>query len=253
MYNFIDGMGNTVSVPSFPMLFAIKLFGIPHLGTRFRQRILKNILASFHFEKNALALDIGCGYGFNSIALSQAGLQVFAIDTSTKRLAIAKNIAKTLKQKIIFKNTSVYRMSFPSNYFDICVFFEVIEHLQDPEKALLEIFRVLKPKGLLIMSYPLPANNYTLHKALGHLHSGFPDTVFARIIKNARFTQKTTISYAGGPLGKLAVNIYFSSAQFSVVLSALLSPFLDTLLQIDRKVSSQSNATDRIVILKKTY
>lgn len=60
----------------------------------------------------------------------------------------------------IDKNTApdylcaVSNMPFENSSFDTVIFCEILEHLAEPEKALLEIARILKPGGNLIMSVP---------------------------------------------------------------------------------------------------
>lgn len=38
-------------------------------------------------------------------------------------------------------------MQFPSNHFDCVICYHVLEHIPDDQKAMEEIFRVLKPGG----------------------------------------------------------------------------------------------------------
>ncbi len=49
---------------------------------------------------------------------------------------------------------SVYKMPFADNAFDTVIFCEILEHLERPEAAFLEISRILKPGGKLIMTMP---------------------------------------------------------------------------------------------------
>lgn len=48
----------------------------------------------------------------------------------------------------------VQAMPIPDNSFDSAMCFEVLEHVPNPEKALRELFRVLKPGGSLVFSVP---------------------------------------------------------------------------------------------------
>lgn len=48
----------------------------------------------------------------------------------------------------------VQNMPMPDNSFDSAICFEVLEHVPNPEKALRELFRVLKPGGALVFSVP---------------------------------------------------------------------------------------------------
>ena len=49
---------------------------------------------------------------------------------------------------------SVYAIPFPDASFDLCFAFYVLEHTVFPERALLEMLRVLKPGGKLILVFP---------------------------------------------------------------------------------------------------
>jgi SAM-dependent methyltransferase len=59
-------------------------------------------------------------------------------------------------------NLEADRLPFPSNYFDLLIFTETIEHLINPYDALAEIYRVTKPHGKLILTTPnlLRTQNY---------------------------------------------------------------------------------------------
>lgn len=49
----------------------------------------------------------------------------------------------------------LYKMKFSKNRFNYIVMGEVLEHLEDPKKAIKEATRVLKPGGVLALSTPL--------------------------------------------------------------------------------------------------
>lgn len=52
------------------------------------------------------------------------------------------------------------RIPFVDQAFDAVILFDVLEHLEHPERAIAEIFRVLKPGGALLMNTPFM---YPLH------------------------------------------------------------------------------------------
>ena len=60
-----------------------------------------------------------------------------------------------------------HKLPFPEKSFDLVTLFMVLEHLEDPTKAISEIARVLKPKGLLLLTtvqywhtHPCPKDYY---------------------------------------------------------------------------------------------
>lgn len=59
---------------------------------------------------------------------------------------------------------SVYELPFKDEEFDIVLCCSVLEHLEDPRKAIAEMMRVLKPKGRIIVSVPFL---FPLHDAPG--------------------------------------------------------------------------------------
>lgn len=70
-----------------------------------------------------------------------------------------------------------YNSSISDNFYDVIFFLEVIEHVNNPFDAITEIYRILKPHGLLVLSTPfnlrihgpLPDNYRFTEHGLRHL------------------------------------------------------------------------------------
>ena len=112
-----------------------------------------------HFE----ILDIGCGKGtdvfmLNSL-LKNFSTRFTAIDISRVSIEFA-NMLKEIRgdQNCFFKVGDAEKLEFDNNTFDIVLCSEVIEHLPKPERCLAEIYRVLKTKGLAVITTPNPRN-----------------------------------------------------------------------------------------------
>ena len=97
-------------------------------------------------------LDVGCGNGFllDHIRRQHLGVDVFGCDFSWQ---LCKN-STNLHQKGIFVQGDGEELPFLSNIFDAVFITEVLEHIIKPESVLLEIRRVLKPNGKLVLSVP---------------------------------------------------------------------------------------------------
>lgn len=112
----------------------------------------KRNLISFFLNQNlkntgSKILDVGCGTGKNLETFSKFG-QVWGIDNSKEAIIFCRRRG--------FKNIvkgNIERMPFEKNSFDAITALDVLEHVNDSE-ALTEIKRVLRKKGILIITVP---------------------------------------------------------------------------------------------------
>ncbi|HYI94504.1 MAG TPA: methyltransferase domain-containing protein [Bryobacteraceae bacterium] len=104
------------------------------------------------FSKGAAVLDAGCGTGYGSHALSSDALRVVGIDLSEEATRYAADHYPALNQRWL--TGSCTELPFGDATFDTVVAFEVIEHLHDWPKLLIEAKRVLKPQGVFMVSTP---------------------------------------------------------------------------------------------------
>lgn len=95
-------------------------------------------------------IDIGCGEGITLKKLIKKfpDKNIRGIDYSRENVGICK------KHGLPVKYGSVYDLKIEDNSVDCVIFLEVIEHLNNPRKALKEIHRILKKNGLLILLFP---------------------------------------------------------------------------------------------------
>lgn len=87
-------------------------------------------------------LDIGCGGGH--FLLHMKGWEKFGVELSAKARAAAASRGITT-----FAN--LHQARFPDSFFDVVTMFAVIEHMADPRGAILEVARIVKPGGLLVI------------------------------------------------------------------------------------------------------
>lgn len=96
-------------------------------------------------------LEIGSGEGYGIEYLSSKADRYTAIDKFPSQY----NLSDSEKKKIHFHQMSVPPLeNIANNSFDYAVSFQVIEHIQDDEFFIREIYRVLKPGGKLILTTP---------------------------------------------------------------------------------------------------
>lgn len=95
-------------------------------------------------------LDIGCGVGFYSNLLRSSGYNVIGMDISEEMLKEAKKRYPHIE----FICNSIESTSFKNDSFDAIIAIEVIEHVFDIHKSLLEINRILRKDAYLILTVP---------------------------------------------------------------------------------------------------
>lgn len=101
-------------------------------------------------------LDIGCGDGVYTIRLADGFSRVDAIDIQADRLALfAERLnGDPAARRITVSEMSVTKLDYPDSTFDLVTSIEVLEHIQELDRALEEIHRVLKPGGRFAFTTP---------------------------------------------------------------------------------------------------
>ena len=94
-------------------------------------------------------LDAGCGTGWFSAEAQRRGAVVVAIDMGVELLKQAAQ-----KSSLSLVAADALALPFADNSFDICISTEVIEHTTNPEQAVYELGRVVKPGGIIVLTTP---------------------------------------------------------------------------------------------------
>ena len=94
-------------------------------------------------------LDVGVGDGY-TIRLVKPHGEIAGIDFDPNELMAA------VSRRITAKEGSAYDIPFPEQSFDVVTCFEVLEHLEFPSSALRAMEKVLRPRGYLVISTPVP-------------------------------------------------------------------------------------------------
>ncbi|WP_430788752.1 class I SAM-dependent methyltransferase [Virgibacillus flavescens] len=98
-----------------------------------------------HLKKGSKVYDIGCGDGYGTYKLQQAGYDVIGMDLSSEMVNLAKERAKDIS----FVQGDVMDLPFENNSCDGVVSINVLEWTEIPATALKQLSRVLKKDGLL--------------------------------------------------------------------------------------------------------
>lgn len=99
-----------------------------------------------------VVLDIASGEGYGSNILSRKAKYVYGVDIDNTTVQLAK--LKYKKNNLEFLVGTASGIPLEDDSIDVVVSFETIEHHDEHDKMMIEIKRVLKPEGLLIISTP---------------------------------------------------------------------------------------------------
>ena len=118
---------------------------------RARNRLITALL-HHHFLGAESFLEIGCGTGFvlASVAAAFPRLRVAGSEVHHARLSIARG---RLSEAVELWQMDARRIPFTSE-FDVIGAFDVLEHIDDDQAVLAELFRVVRPGGGIIVSVP---------------------------------------------------------------------------------------------------
>ena len=105
------------------------------------------VFSLFEIKHGDAVLDVGCGTGNYTIELAKRGADVVGVDSSEEMLIWARQKAQGERLKVNFQVADALNLPFPDESFDLILSNGLLCFLKEPEKALMEMHRVLKPGG----------------------------------------------------------------------------------------------------------
>lgn len=116
-----------------------------------KKKVIKELLK---YTKTKNIIDLGCGDG-GLIEITSEKSKYTGVDISPTQVKYAREQIKKLNRK----NAKVYEadlmmLAIKDNTYDMALACDVVEHVLNPEKLLLEIKRIVKPHGTIIISIP---------------------------------------------------------------------------------------------------
>lgn len=143
-------------------------------------------------------IDIGCGYGFFLDEAKKKNLSVFGIEPAIKSFNYVK---ETLKLSVANTNLKKFLKNNQKKY-DFVIYSHVLEHVKNPKRTINQLFKLLKPKGILYIEIPnvnshqfyAEKENYTFLLPPEHLWLFSLKSFFHIIPSNLSIIQVNTIS-----------------------------------------------------------
>ncbi len=145
--------------------------------------------------------DLGCGTGQLTAALAPFVHHVIAVDASAAMLQAAK------KRLHGFDNVELRRgdleaLPIDDGRLDAATLALVLHHLPEPDRALADVARVLKPRGRLLIVDMLPHDRESYRQQMGHVWLGFSDEHVRRILDESGFGDVRIVPLSPDPKSK---------------------------------------------------
>lgn len=115
----------------------------------------------FAGRKNLSIIDVGCGAGDVIDLLENFG-HVIGVDNDKQIVQFNKKNGREVTLGDINK------LKFPDKSFDSVILLEILEHLDDDLGGIREVFRVLKPNGIVLATVPALPFLWSSHDFTAH-------------------------------------------------------------------------------------
>ena len=136
------------------------------------------ICAIEHYVKDGMSvLEVGSGTGELILYLAKKypNCRMQGLDFSEESVTRSKEIANRFNISVSFTQGDIQNMPFADESFDIVLGDQVLGHIENPEVALREIYRVTKKNGIVAFSTAnsLRPDGWYLSKILSRSHQGY--------------------------------------------------------------------------------
>jgi ubiquinone/menaquinone biosynthesis C-methylase UbiE/DNA-binding transcriptional ArsR family regulator len=137
--------------------------------------------------------DLGCGTGQVTAALAPFVARVIAVDASAAMLQAAKKRLQG-SDNIDLRRGDLEALPIDDGRLDAATLMLVLHHVPEPERALGEVARVLKPGGRALIVDMLPHERENYRQQMGHVWLGFGDEHVRRLLAESGFEDIRIVS-----------------------------------------------------------
>jgi ArsR family transcriptional regulator len=145
--------------------------------------------------------DLGCGTGQLAAALAPFVARVIAVDASAAMLQAAKKRLQGF-ENVELRRGDLEALPIDDARLDAATLGLVLHHLAEPERALVEVRRVLKPHGRLLIVDMLPHDRESYRQQMGHAWLGFSEEHVRRILDESGFGDVRIVPLSPDPKSK---------------------------------------------------
>jgi ubiquinone/menaquinone biosynthesis C-methylase UbiE len=149
------------------------------------ERIARELLSAGALAGKRV-LDVGCGFGGSLVSLGARGASCVGIDPSHDELQMCRERLRLHGVNARLVVGSGHDLPFPNASFDIVICTEVLEHIQQRERLVADMARVLAPGGLAYAAFP---NLLSVRNALKDPHYHLSGVTLMPLLLADRYTR----------------------------------------------------------------
>ncbi|TAE91005.1 MAG: methyltransferase domain-containing protein [Verrucomicrobia bacterium] len=160
-------------------------FGKHYVPGRSWKGLAEALLKVMNYE---VVADLGAGEGTLSQLLAQRAKHVIAVDISPKMVEFGTNLAKEHQlPHLEFRLGDIEEVPIATATVDLAILSQALHHAEEPNRALNEAFRILRPGGQLLI-LDLAKHSFTkAHELYSDRWLGFSEGELAEWMEQAGF------------------------------------------------------------------
>ena len=193
---------------------------------RIRKSYFDDRVASLAIEKllprNLVLVDVGCGTGSLTFELARFAGKVIGIDLSQEMLRRAREVAKKKKvTNVDLRLGDALKLPITKHSVDAAFCVMVLHFLADPEKAIAELCRIVRPGGSIVLVDLVQHKQEWMREQMTHRWLGFDRTAIEDAFRAGGAEQvdyELTGSFAGEKMvrnGNQPVEIFVARASLA--------------------------------------
>ena len=145
--------------------------------------------------------DLGCGTGQVSAALAPFVARIIGVDGSAAMLQAAKKRLQPF-ENVELRRGDLESLPIDDTRLDAATLMLVLHHVPEPDRALAEVARVVKPGGRLVVVDMLPHDRDNYRQQMGHVWLGFSDDHVRALVAAAGFEDIRIVALPPDPRAK---------------------------------------------------
>jgi ArsR family transcriptional regulator len=180
-----------------------------HVSEAAVEAAMRSALGERRFDS---LLDLGTGTGRLLELFAPLYARAVGVDSSTDMLAVARaHLDRAGIGHAQVRLGDIYNLPFPRNAFDVVTIHQVLHYLDDPERALAEAARVLRPGGRLLVVDFAPHPLEFLRERHAHRRLGFTHDAVRQWLEGASLDLDRVTDLPGeGGGDKLTVTLWLA-------------------------------------------